>query len=146
MKKGFPPAPCCVGCGQCCRRLPGSAYPEDVEPLTVEGIQAKLETGKWCFDKWEDFDGGSGMFLRPATKNRVGQRVDYSWGGECCFLGDDGCALPFNERPFECRMLEPKEDWKNCVAHYESKYDAAKAWAPYEKMIFEALEWTNETR
>lgn len=122
----------CAPCGgQCCKKLPGCAYPEDFP--TKEALQAALDSGRWCIDWW-DGDAREGMdelsrtlFVRPAIKGHEGQREHASWGGECTFLGPNGCELKPSKRPTECRSLEPRKD--DCYMHNgHGKKSAAVAW------------------
>ena len=118
----------CAACGgQCCKRLPGIASPEDFSlPDTTQLIEA-LKSGKWAVDWWE---GNNPLyFVRPATKDAIGELFDPSWGGECVFLTEKGCSLPHDQRPSGCRLLEPKEP--HCIAHGAGKEEAGLAWEKY---------------
>lgn len=122
----------CAGCGACCRRMPGAAFPEDFP--TMESVKEAIDSGRWAVDWWEgdpreghrELD--KGLFIRPATKGSEGLRRDPSWGGECTFLTEQGCELTVNRRPRECRMLAPNPTGP-CRGDTESdKQAAAVAW------------------
>ena len=103
----------CAACiRKCCERYPGTAFPKDFGTKRADvlaAVRAAIETGHYCFDWWEgDLLGGDAgryrtLFVRPATKNRIGVVEDPSWGGACTFLSVEGCALDFEKRPYGCR-------------------------------------------
>lgn len=73
-------------------------------------------------------------YFRPAIKGRTNDNkiFDGCWGGECIFLTDEGCSLPFDNRPLECRSLEPRpKDQGGCVTHNHTRKDAGIAWIPF---------------
>jgi Fe-S-cluster containining protein len=122
----------CAPCGgKCCKTIPGCAYPEDFP--TKEVLQAALDSGRWCIDWWEG-DAREGhtelsktYYVRPAIKGYEGVRHHPSWGGECTFLGKNGCELSVLDRPTECRSLEPRVN--GCYTHNgHGKQSAAVAW------------------
>lgn len=131
----------CSNCkGKCCKRLPGSNFPEDfdMENGTEKLIKA-ITNGNYAIDSWEG-DPGDGeifkeaYFVRPATKNNIGKIYDYSWGGECIFLTITGCELKAENRPSGCIALEPKENI--CVLHGDKdKRNAALQWRKYFNIL-----------
>lgn len=137
----------CSKCGgQCCKGLPGAAFPEDFGLPDGSLLRWALETGRWCIDWWEG-DPRPGKdelhrayFVRPATKGREGVWFDASWGGECTFLTASGCSLLSENRPLNCRMLEPMGEGARCKCHLgdSPKERAAIAWLPYHR-IFEEM-------
>jgi Fe-S-cluster containining protein len=142
----FPSSPMCGECGgQCCRNYAGIAWPEQFDG--VGGVVERVRTGKWVVDYWEGDPRGSVdpeealpcvLFVRPA--HLVGLHpVDPSWGGVCVFLGDSGCRLTEEERPYGCRALEPVATWPHCKDHSDSKRGAAFAWLPHQDMVREAM-------
>lgn len=130
----------CTDCGgACCKHLPGSAYPEDFGN-DFEQVKAALATGRWAIDWWDGDprngkdELGSANFVRPAIKGYEGRLYHGAWGGECTFLGPDGCELKSKKRPRECRLLEPQEGKGKCKMHQNcGKQDAAIAWLPFTK-------------
>ena len=133
----------CSKCGgKCCKLMPGACYPEDFGlPNDHSKLNATLSCGKYAIDWWEgdardDFEELlKTYFVRPATKNKEGVLYDPSWGGPCIFLSDDGCTLDADERPLNCKKLEPKENEK-CILHDGvSKQNAAIAWIPYQDKL-----------
>jgi len=132
----------CKKCGgKCCKRMPGSAYPEDFKKPLLDSLLIAFESGDWAIDWWEGDptdkdDLEKAYYIRPRTKDN-NDLFDPSWGGECIFLNKDGCILKPKERPQSCRLLEPKENGE-CVNHNNSKRGAAIAWLPYTDIILKA--------
>lgn len=132
----------CGPCGgACCKSMPGSAMPEDFgapnRDVMRERISAALASGRWAIDWYEgdptDGDADSADYMRPATKGKEGRKRDGSWGGACTFHGPMGCALAFEARPWECRMLEPSAG-KTCALS-TGKSHVAIAWMPYADIL-----------
>lgn len=130
----FTPSNACVGCGACCRMLPGQFLPSDLGE-TVGERKAKarelLLSGSYSIDWWEgDVDPAGDLsrvvHLRPATMTGRGFIFEASWGGTCVMLGDNGCTLPRDQMPFVCKALEPTAD-RSCH-NGMSKEDVARAW------------------
>jgi len=126
--------------------MPGCAFPEDFQDLSVEGLAKVLQTGLWAVDWWEGDPTGGDLnqtyYLRPRTKGK-GVIYDPSWGGECIFLAEGGCQLQPDQRPLMCRMLIPNEaDPGHCdlAEGAFSKQDCAAAWIPYQDTITAAVE------
>jgi Fe-S-cluster containining protein len=136
----------CSGCGQCCKRMPGIVHPRELAEVTVETLSKMIQDG-YQFDHWEGNLTGEKehediifYYLRPQTKKSVGKVVDASWGGECIFLGEFGCNKSFEERPSQCRALNPTED-KSCYLDGEySKTEIIKSWLPYNDLITSTIE------
>jgi len=105
-------------------------------PDDKETIKKALLSGRWAIDWWEGIETEE-YFVRPATKGMEGKMEDPSWGGECTFLTPTGCALSCQERPWACRVLEPRKD--GCITHglggTNTKEDAAHEWAPYQELL-----------
>jgi Fe-S-cluster containining protein len=112
----------CSECGgDCCKNLPGNYYPSDFDlpeenPTKNDFKKLKKIISKEtiAIDWWEGLKSPK-YFLRPSIKD-VKRKFDPSWGGECIFLTDSGCKLPYNKRPLECRKLEPIETG-DCYMH-----------------------------
>ena len=140
--------PLCEKCGgACCKRMPGAMLPEDVLHVSgkdsiFDGLCALFATGKYQVDWWigdptgEDREREKAYFVRPtALDDRRSHIYSPSWGGACVFLTSDGCALAPEDRPAECRLLEPKENG-GCVGHSGGgKMVAAIAWIKFESDI-----------
>lgn len=140
----------CRECGgACCRRIPGIAHPEDFGAPNVTAlrrrVEAALASGRWAVDWWEGDPRAHSTtrnrrrldrayFLRPACAGDEGLLMDPSWGGTCTFLGDNGCSLDHDARPYECRDLEPTQGF-NCVGHGLDKRGLAEAWIPYTSEV-----------
>ena len=144
--KNFQNIEICKECGgKCCKRLPGSTLPEDFGEPMLENIRKAIDSGKWAVDWWDGDPTGKtdlrcAYFIRPKTKEFSGV-YDPSCGGECIFLTESGCQLQKDERPTECRLLEPKKDGY-CKQHGGGKRGAAVAWIPFQDLIHMA---TGET-
>lgn len=128
----------CSPCGgRCCKRMPGSAFPDQFP--TKESLAAALASGLWAVDWWiGDPTGGelvNAYYVRPATKGMEGVKHDGSWGGECAFLTADGCSLPTSERPYECLDLIPQESGQCRESGEFNKKQAAIAWIPRQKEL-----------
>lgn len=157
------PSMCSQCGGRCCQRLPGNYHAADfgsTEDEVKANVLKALKTGRVCIDWYEsmpevklkdDHDGyeyhGPGYFLRPAIKGSEGQLSDPTWGGECTFLGPNGCEHQFKDRPVDCRSLsfDKVVDWDednrpmpHCSQKHTGegqknnpKYIAALTWLPY---------------
>lgn len=55
-------------------------------------------------------------------------------------VGSGVCELPFEQRPLNCRMLEPRPRELGCTAHGFMKEAAAREWLPYQKIIAKAID------
>jgi len=132
----------CRKCGgKCCKSLPGGCIPEDFEEPLQESLTEALK-GDYAVDWWEGPGGDmEGYYIRPKIKG-TGRIYDPAWGGECIFLGEEGCSLDPYERPANCRLLEPVEEIEGnitCVLHGNmDKYQLALYWLPYHRIIKEA--------
>jgi Fe-S-cluster containining protein len=140
MKDGYKNNVLCKKCGgECCKNMPGIAYPSDFDKPISKSIRKALESGFWSIDWWEgdprpDKDIMSRCYyLRPARKEGQGKVFDPSWGGECIFLNKDGCKLSFNNRPKGCRFLEAGKD--KCNSHGHTKSYGAIAWLKYQRLL-----------
>jgi hypothetical protein len=81
-------------------------------------------------------------YLRPATKGAK-QKFDASWGGHCVHHTKNGCKFKFENRPYECRMLEPSTDFRcEIKAPAYSKPDIVFLWLPYQHLFKELKENT----
>jgi len=68
--------------------------------------------------------------ISPATKPECRNR----WGwGECIFLTENGCKLPFSKRPTICKYLPPAED-KKCRSKLNLDFVILQ-WIEYENII-----------
>ena len=111
----------CKECGgACCKHYPGTAFPEDFGEYgeIEDNVMHAFRSGRWILDT--SFDSNFPI-VRPAC-NPIS-----NYGRSCIFLSSNGCDLHFDERPSNCKMLEPGE--KNCIDHGYSACDAMNAWA-----------------
>lgn len=160
----------CGECGgKCCQNFPGFFYPEDLgapdESEMERRLRELLDSGRYTLDDWvgdprpgcdssafEEWDEWhdlkekglvfSQVYMpRPAMVGHEGQRYHGAFGGTpCTFLGEKGCQLEREDRPTECRALEPVDSTgNNCkMPPGMSKRDCAIAWVPYQN-LFERL-------
>ncbi len=144
----------CTDCGgKCCQKCPGIARPDDFGP--VETLQATLEsylrTGFWAVDWWEGDPRENGdlscvRYIRPAIVGHKGETRHPAWGGTCIlWSSDNGCSLPFNRRPYECRNLIPAAGGReNC--HGINKKETVLTWTPFQSQIVAAMEAVERER
>lgn len=125
--------------------MPGIVHPNEMKEVTVESLSQMIKDG-YQFDFWEgnitgkpEHDGITAYYLRPQTKNSVGKVVDASWGGECVFLTETGCSKTFEQRPTQCKALEPQEDGNCSLEKKYEKNEVIKAWLPYNDVIVEFI-------
>lgn len=133
----------CGPCGgQCCKKMPGIVHPDDIE-ISEENLTRLIAEEGYAIDCWENnpFDDnrdiGRVYYLRPRTIKAKDKVFDYSWGGQCINLGDNGCELDWIVRPAQCRALVPKEN-HGCFfeTHQFSKRELAKAWYPHNDLLY----------
>ncbi len=126
----------CSECGgKCCKGLPGTVYPDDINELSFDAIHEMLESGRYSIDWWEAAEPI--YFLRPATKGKEGNYYDGSWGGECTFLSESGCELLFEERPTGCKALVPNPNHgkQACNVNGLNKRHGVDAWVPHQNLL-----------
>lgn len=139
----------CKKCGgRCCKVFPGSYYPEDFMKdgvLYKRAIREVILSHVAQIDYWEgEFKKGNSQtayFLRaPIASHPL--RIPYpAWPGACSLLTNEGCLLPFSQRPWECRHLIPSPDGNSEKCGIpELKGEATKkaccqAWWPYRKIL-----------
>jgi len=139
MKQQFPPSGECASCkGQCCRTSAGAYLPEDLRDLSVTAVKNMVLAGKASIGVWEHPDETIQpwtsrwmLYLRPAHKGMEGQAYDPSWGGACVHHTETGCALSFEDRPSQCRALEPG---CGCKQHLEMR-EVVEAWLPRQNLL-----------
>lgn len=151
----------CGECGgACCKHKPGYFWPEDIKgPCVKKTITDMLRSRKvildWCPPKRPEWDNRDDDYyikdvfvlspniiscdhVSPTHRDTVFVPL---WSGQCIFLGMNGCVFPSEERPLQCKLLEPVENYPGgCIAHNEestTKYDCAAAWAPYNDALKE---------
>ena len=150
----------CAKCGgDCCKRVPGEARPEDFggSEKLIKNLTAAFKTRKWAIDWWEGDPRPKNRvkvkdrldrtyYVRPARKKYAGKDwkiCDPAWDGECAFLTKTGCELEHDRRPSTCKLVEPKEKpasmpvhESNCIVHEGGGKEAcAKAWIPYQDVL-----------
>jgi len=149
VRTGYQNAEVCAACGgECCKKAPGAAWPEDFEEVNEALFLRLAESGDWAVDWWEgplpgeeDQEWGPRYFWRPKAREDRGLFAPL-WFGTCRLLRDDGCALTFDERPSGCRMLVPVPERLGCrycsPGGYENpKEDAARKWLPHRQLFLD---------
>lgn len=133
----------CSACGgKCCKNNPGAYLPEDftADQLTKGGMLNLIKNGRISIDGYEDEEFCLHPFLRP----RGSLDVCYGGlcGGTCLNLTDIGCRLDFEDRPYECRRLDPKDCLNGGYLLHEpyTKRDIADKWIEYYDIIFEIID------
>jgi len=136
----------CSSCkGACCKSQSGINSPYDFGKTRKE-IKAEIvrfiKSGFYAIDYWESESDNESVtyWVRPAHKNALGKIIDASCGGECRLLNENGCSLKFQERPYQCKTLIPKDyitrtSKKGGCFQPVSKENMRDIWAPFQKMM-----------
>lgn len=150
----------CTPCGgKCCKREPGYTHPDDWGSADAEReprITAALASGRVIVDT------SCGQWgVRPATVAEVGgvdvDREDpEAWwpflepAGRCALLDDaTGCALPYAERPRQCRDLVPGvavEHGRATACRSPGGWDVFATWGPHRALLARCIESARATR
>ena len=142
----YKPSEYCKICqGSCCKKMPGTCLPRDIEKLyptdsLKDSIEKALDSGLFAIDWYEDSDRGK-PYIRCAVKG-IHEKYDHpSWGGECIFLTDTGCKLDFTLRPHNCKIIKPKiSSDGSCETHL--KMNAKLAWSrDWRKTGIDLWQW-----
>ena len=138
----------CSACEDvCCAIMPGIMWPEDVKRVAGtdsigDALHAVLSTGDYAIDWWCGDPHSMSMdystrayYVRPRCANHH-NLFDPTWdSGACVFWNEaTGCRLPAEQRPHECRNLEPRPG-RECIQHGGGKQDAAIAWWPWHQIV-----------
>jgi hypothetical protein len=118
--EGYRETGMCLLCeGNCCRLQPGHCLPSEFG--SAEAVKEALGSGLYAVILLLDSDI-SARVIRPHYKDpdrRVG----------CIFLQSKGCELPWEARPYGCRMLRPRDkDGEHCQPEGISIAEAARMW------------------
>ena len=164
------PSVCSKCGGACCKRVPGIYAPEQLGAPNKKTLAARLYSmllsGVAQVDWWEGDPRpekdrrapktiSRGYFIRPTVNDGYKDKIeDDSWGGPCISLTDNGCLLPFEERPIVCQLLVPCVDNPDngCKLNRpvgdsgNEKRDLAIAWVPYHRQIQTAVARVESTR
>jgi Fe-S-cluster containining protein len=154
----------CGRCGgACCRTRPGIEAPDRflASGDMADTLQKALSSGNWVLETHiglpiteetaalPDRMDIVTFYPRPATVQERNQHSLFALPGtgECVFLSDSGCHLPFAERPKLCRSLEPHSFFE-CDSSWK-RPDAALAWRPWQdiiKQVHATLDWLRKSR
>ena len=132
----------CGTCGgRCCKRMPGVIHPLQFGNSSIERIKNMtnaLVSKRYAVDCWEGVEEGetNTYYIRPATTKGF-TVYDFSYGGQCTFLGDKGCELEHDRKPAECLGLQPGEGGKNCTEHKTLNKErlALDEWVKYQSEV-----------
>ena len=110
----------CVRCeGKCCKRQPGHCLPTQFG--SARAVRQAVVSGNYTIVLILD-ENVMARIVRPHYKDPQ-QRLG------CVFLGAGGCALTFEERPYGCRMLKPREaDGERCKPEGTTIVEASEMW------------------
>ena len=118
--EGYRETEMCVRCGgSCCRVQPGHCLPSEFG--SAKAVRAAVTSGKYTIV----------LLLDSKIKARV-VRPHYKDPAKrtgCTFLSSNGCELPWQDRPYGCRMLRPRErDGEHCKPEGITISEAAGMW------------------
>lgn len=131
----------CSKCaGACCKNMGCHISPNDLKEVTKDSIMKLLSSDVVSIDRWEDDDPI--YYLR--IRNSNSKIIDYSWGGRCSILADNGCLLEYKYRPRGARELVPHTSHL-CNGRY-NKWDCVQEWKQFQKILKKVLKeiTTNE--
>jgi hypothetical protein len=138
------PGACGTCGGRCCKWGPGVTHPlqfGNTPPERIKNMTEALVSKRYAVDAWEMIGEGERnvYYIRPALKGKE-QVFDFSYGGECTFLGDKGCELQHESKPAECLGLQPGEGGKNCTEHKTLNKErlALDEWVKYQSEVKQA--------
>lgn len=118
--EGYRETEMCVRCeGSCCKRQSGHCLPSEFG--SAETVRTAVTSGKYTIVLLLDTDIIARV-VRPHYKDphrRMG----------CVFHKARGCELQFENRPYGCRMLKPRErDGERCQPEGVLIVEAAEMW------------------
>jgi hypothetical protein len=118
--KGYRETEMCVCCaGECCRRQPGHCLPSEFG--SAKAVRAAVESAGYTIVLLLD-SHITARVVRPHYKEPV-RMVG------CIFHQANGCELPWQARPYGCRMLRPREqDGEHCEPEGISIEEAGRMW------------------
>ena len=135
----------CSECGgKCCKRGTGIFHPKDfIEngKFNKEKLKLLLKSTDYMLDYREDpesFGCKSLHFPRPRHVGDGDSLIYATWGGQCRLLTSDGCSLGSEEKPHQCRNLEPKVDGE-CIEHGRTNFEIAIDWSDYQNIVDEII-------
>jgi Fe-S-cluster containining protein len=131
----------CSKCGgKCCNFMPGINHPEDFNN-DKEKMKVALNNN-YCIDCWEGGEEENIYYIRPRTEKAKNNKVNYSWGRDkCMFLSKyiTKCSLEFDKRPYECKILIPKNNIADICKGPNSKWESANWWKNYQEFLKEEI-------
>lgn len=131
----------------CCTEFPCEINASDLVEISEYNIRELLESGLVIIDRWEDNIGDNDEFQLPTTlylRMKGSKDSDYFDFGfnfyedKCLCLEENGCILPFCNRPYYGRMFDCKSFPRKELC--SGKFDAAKSWLPYQDILENVLD------
>ena len=118
--EGYRETKMCVRCeGSCCKRQSGHCLPSEFG--SAEAVRMAVVSGKYAIVLLLDKDIMA-RIVRPSYKD-----IPRSIG--CVFHQVQGCELEWEDRPYGCRCLKPRErDDEHCTPEGVSIVEAAEMW------------------
>lgn len=118
--QGHPETDICIRCqGDCCKRQPGHCLP--LEFGSASAVRTAVASGEYGIFLLLD-ENIIARIVRPQYKHIPGKIG-------CIFHRADGCRLPFKDRPYGCRMLQPREkEGEPCKPNGITITQAAEMW------------------
>ena len=131
----------CKKCGgRCCQRAPGMYFPHEIGEITEKLILSLLQSGKYninqlSYHKDYDFTKRGIYTIKVTPRTRAVLNNNYL----CIYwTRAKGCELPFEKRPYQCRMTIPDKTALLCTSRVEDKarsMDAFIAWTQYHSLV-----------
>ena len=118
--QGYRETDVCVRCqGRCCKRQSGHCMPPEFG--SANAVRDAVTSGKYVIVLLLD-ENIMARIVRPNYKDLL-QRTG------CIFHHANGCELRFEDRPYGCRMLHPRErNGGHCKPEGVSIVEAAEMW------------------
>lgn len=118
--EGYRETEMCVRCGgSCCRRQSGHCLPSEFG--SAKEVEEAVAGGKYSIVLLLD-SHIMARVVRPHYKD-----PDKKTG--CIFHHENGCELEWQDRPYGCRMLRPRErDGEHCKPEGISIEEAGRMW------------------
>lgn len=118
--EGYRETQMCVRCeGSCCKRQSGHCLPSEFG--SAQAVRAAVTGGRYTIVLLVD-PGIMARVVRPHYE-------DPSRRAGCVFRRAQGCELKFEDRPYGCRMLRPRErDGERCKPEGVLIVEAAEMW------------------
>lgn len=135
--EAYPPKTVCATCGgHCCKTMGCSLAAGDLlrylgrDTLDRQRLLKALEEHHLAIDR---MSGPEGYWYFLRMQNKCFTFIGVDAFGECYALGENGCQLTEEERPWGGRSLEAVQPGC-CVQHY-TKDQMQADWRPYRRLL-----------